>query len=223
MPSIRSKLIAAATAVGCLLVAAGCAVNPLSIPASAADTGREVASGKLEVATFGSGCFWCVEKNFDHVPGVVVTTSGYMGGKTKKPTYKQVSSGRTGHVEVLQVKYDPKQVSYKKLLDYFWKTTDVLDGGGQFCDRGSQYRPVIFVHNSKQRKLAEAGKAALDDSGRFSKPVAVEIVDASEFTAAETYHQNYYKKNPWRYSHYRYGCGRDQRITALWGRNVAAH
>ncbi len=220
---IRSIVFAAAAAVSCLVVATGCAVNPLSITASAADTNRKAASGKLEVATFGSGCFWCAEKNFDYVPGVVVTTSGYMGGKTKNPTYKQVSSGRTGHVEVLQVKYDPNQVSYKKLLDYFWKTTDVLDGGGQFCDRGNQYRPAIFVHSPEQRKLAEAGKATLNASGRFSKPVAVEIVDASEFTAAETYHQNYYKKNPWRYSYYRHGCGRDRRITELWGTNVAAH
>lgn len=221
--SVRSFSVAAAVLASSLVVTTGCAVNPLSTSAVAAGSDTTAVSRKLEVATFGSGCFWCAEKNFDQIPGVVSTISGYMGGKTKSPTYKQVSSGRTGHVEVLQVKYDPKRVSYKKLLHYFWRTTDVLDGGGQFCDRGSQYRPAIFVHNPKQKKLAEAGKAALDASGRFAKPVAVEILDASEFTRAETYHQNYYKKNPWRYSYYRYGCGRDQRITELWGKNVAAH
>ena len=221
--SIRATSVAAAVLASSLVVVAGCAVNPLSNSAIAADSGTAAVPRKLEVATFGSGCFWCAEKNFDQLPGVVSTISGYMGGKTKNPTYKQVSSGRTGHVEVLQVKYDPKTVSYKKLLQYFWRTTDVTDGGGQFCDRGSQYRPAIFVHSPKQRKLAEAGKAALDASRRFSKPIAVEILDASEFTRAETRHQNYYKKNPWRYSYYRYGCGRDQRITELWGKNVAAH
>jgi len=221
--SIRSIALAAVALVASLLAAAGCAVSPLPVSAIAAEPATASPAGKLEVATFGSGCFWCAEKNFDHVPGVVSTISGYMGGKTKRPTYKQVSSGRTGHVEVLQVKYDPKQVSYKKLLDYFWKTTDVVDGGGQFCDRGSQYRPVIFTHTRQQRQLAQSGKAALKTSGRFSKPIAVEIIEASTFTAAENYHQNYYKKNPWRYSSYRYGCGRDRRITELWGRNAAAH
>ena len=223
MSSIRSIALAAVALVASLLVAAGCAISPLPVSAIAAEPATASPAGKLEVATFGSGCFWCAEKNFDHVPGVVSTISGYMGGKTKRPTYKQVSSGRTGHVEVLQVKYDPKQVSYKKLLDYFWKTTDVVDGGGQFCDRGSQYRPVIFTHTRQQRQLAESGKASLKASGRFSKPIAVEIIEASTFTAAENSHQNYYKKNPWRYSSYRYGCGRDRRITELWGRNAAAH
>ena len=223
MSSIRSIALAAVALFASLLAAAGCAVSPLPVSAIAAEPATASPAGNLEVATFGSGCFWCAEKNFDHVPGVVSTISGYMGGKTKRPTYKQVSSGRTGHVEVLQVKYDPKQVSYKKLLDYFWKTTDVVDGGGQFCDRGSQYRPVIFTHTRQQRQLAQSGKAALKTSGRFSKPIAVEIIEASTFTAAENYHQNYYKKNPWRYSSYRYGCGRDRRITELWGRNAAAH
>ncbi len=220
MSSLRSIATAAAALVASLLAAAGGAISPLPVSANAAEPAT---AGKFELATFGSGCFWCAEKNFDHVPGVVSTISGYMGGKTKRPTYKQVSSGRTGHVEVLQVKFDPKQVSYEKLLDYFWRTTDVVDGGGQFCDRGSQYRPVIFTHTRRQRQLAESDKAALNSSGRFSKPIAVEIIGASTFTAAENYHQNYYKKNPWRYSSYRYGCGRDRRITELWGRNVAAH
>lgn len=154
--------------------------------------------------------------------GVEETISGYMGGKTKNPTYQQVSSGRTGHAEALQIKYDPKVVSYKKLLDYYWRHVDLLDGGGQFCDRGNQYRPVIFVHTPEQRKLAEESKAALDKSGRFGEPIAVQIVDASPFTAAEAYHQNYHNTNPLKYRYYRYACGRDQRLQQLWGDEAAS-
>lgn len=182
----------------------------------------EGAIAKLDVATFGSGCFWCTESDFDQVKGVVTTISGYMGGKTLNPTYKSVSAGGTGHVEVLQVTFDPSQVSYKTLLDYYWRHTDVVDGGGQFCDRGDQYRPVIFVHTPEQRQLAVEGKADLEKSGRFSKPIAVQIVDASTFTPAEDYHQNYYEKNPLKYRYYRYSCGRDARIRQLWG-NGATH
>ncbi len=191
--------------------------------AVAAEKEAAVSTEGLETATFGSGCFWCAESNFDKLPGVVATISGYMGGRTKNPTYKEVSTGKTGHVEVLQVKFDPKKVSYKKVLDYFWMTTDVLDGGGQFCDRGNQYRPVVFAHTPEQRKIAEESKAALDASGRFDKPIAVEILDASAFTPAEDYHQNYYQKNPLRYRTYRWGCGRDRRIMELWGDNAATH
>lgn len=193
------------------------------IDAMAGENEAAIATEGLETATFGSGCFWCAESNFDKLPGVVSTISGFMGGKTKNPTYHEVSTGRTGHVEVVQVKFDPKKISYKKVLDYYWMTTDVVDGGGQFCDRGNQYRPVVFVYSPEQRKIAEEGKAALDASGRFDKPVAVEIRDASDFTPAEDYHQNYYKKNPVRYQTYRWGCGRDQRIKQLWGSNAAAH
>lgn len=178
--------------------------------------------GNLETATFASGCFWCTESDFDKVKGVKETVSGYMGGKTKNPTYEQVSRGNTGHAEALQIKYDPNVVSYQQLLDYYWRHVDLLDGGGQFCDRGSQYRPVIFTHTPEQRKLAEESKAALDKSGRFDKPIAVEIVDASPFTAAEAYHQNYYQTHPIKYRYYRYACGRDQRIKQLWGDEVTA-
>ena len=191
--------------------------------AVAAEKEAAVPTEGLETATFGSGCFWCAESNFDKLPGVVSTISGYMGGRTKHPTYHEVSTGTTGHVEVLQVKFDPKKVSYKKVLDYFWMTTDVLDGGGQFCDRGNQYRPVVFAHTPEQRKIAEESKAALNASGRFDKPIAVEILDASEFTPAEDYHQNYYQKNPLRYKTYRWGCGRDRRIMELWGNKAATH
>lgn len=181
-------------------------------PLPAAETGTP-----LDVATFGSGCFWCTEADFDKVDGVVSTISGYMGGTTENPTYEAVSAGGTGHVEVLQVTYDPSKVSYETLLHYYWRHTDVLDGGGQFCDRGSQYRPVIFTHTPDQWRLAQDGKAALNGSGRFSRPIAVEILNASTFTAAEDYHQDYYRKNPLRYRYYRYTCGRDARIRQLWG------
>ena len=171
----------------------------------------------LQVATFGSGCFWCTESDFDKVDGVTRTISGYMGGTTTNPTYETVSAGGTGHAEVLQLKFDPAKVSYKQLVDYYWRHTDVVDGGGQFCDRGDQYRPIIFVHTPEQRQVAEAGKSELEKSGRFDKPIAVEIKDASAFTPAEDYHQDYYQKNPLKYRYYRWACGRDQRIKDLWG------
>jgi len=173
---------------------------------------------RLEVATFGSGCFWCTEADFDKVEGVVETISGYMGGTTPNPTYEQVSSGTTGHAEVLQLKYDPARVTYEQLLDVYWRNVDPLDSGGQFCDRGSQYRPVIFYHNEEQKRLAEASKAALEASGRFKQPIVVEIAPASTFTPAEDYHQDFHLRNPLRYMVYRIGCGRDARLEALWGK-----
>lgn len=171
----------------------------------------------LETATFASGCFWCTESDFDKVKGVTETISGFMGGKTENPTYAEVSRGNTGHAEALQIKFDPKVVSYKELVDYYWRHVDLLDGGGQFCDRGNQYRPVIFTHTPEQRRLAEDSKAALDKSGRFDKPIAVQIVDASVFTPAEDYHQDYHNTHPLQYRYYRYACGRDKRIEQLWG------
>ncbi|MBU2582553.1 MAG: peptide-methionine (S)-S-oxide reductase MsrA [Alphaproteobacteria bacterium] len=207
---------------GALIAAFGFAGNPMPNQAVAAETAKAAAQPAegLELATFGSGCFWCTESDFDKVAGVVSTISGYMGGKTQNPTYKSVSSGTTGHAEVLQVAFDPNQVTYKQLLDHYWRTTDIIDGGGQFCDRGSQYRPVIFAHTPEQKRLAETGLKAIDDSKRFDKPVAVEIADAAPFTPAEDYHQDYYKKNPNRYAYYRFGCGRDRRIKQLWGEVV---
>jgi len=141
-----------------------------------------------------------------------------MGGTTPNPTYHQVSSGGTGHAEVLQLKYDPAQVTYKQLLDVYWHNVDPLDKGGQFCDRGDQYRPAIFYHNEEQKRLAEESKAALEKSGRFNQPIVVEITPASTFTPAEDYHQDYYHKNPIQYFIYRHGCGRDARLEALWGK-----
>ncbi|MEZ5842299.1 MAG: peptide-methionine (S)-S-oxide reductase MsrA [Hyphomicrobiaceae bacterium] len=170
----------------------------------------------LAIATFANGCFWCTESDFDKVEGVVATYSGYTGGQVKNPTYKQVGSGSTGHVEALRVVYDPKKVSYEKLLDVYWHNTDVTDDGGQFCDRGSEYQPAIFVHTPEQRRLAEASKAAFERSGKFKK-VVVPIRDAAEFTPAEDYHQDFYQKNPGHYFRYRLGCGRDYRLEELWG------
>jgi methionine-S-sulfoxide reductase len=171
----------------------------------------------LQVATFAAGCFWCTEADFDKIEGVLETVSGYMGGKTANPTYQQVSSGRTGHAEVVQVTYDPGKVSYRQLLDVYWRNVDPLDKGGQFCDRGDQYRPAIFYHTEDQQKLAEESKTALETSARFDRPIVVEITKASAFTPAEGYHQDFYKKNSFRYQIYRHGCGRDARLEALWG------
>lgn len=178
-------------------------------------------SATTAVATFAAGCFWCVERDFDQVEGVLSTTSGYTGGRTLDPDYESVSTGRTGHTEALQVVYDPSRVSYERLLATFWRTVDPVDGGGQFCDRGSQYRPAIFVHTPEQRRLAEASRAALDQSGRFRRPVVVPVLDASRFTPAEPEHQDYHRKNPIRYAIYRHGCGRDQRLRQIWGAKPA--
>ena len=173
-------------------------------------------------ATFAGGCFWCMEGPFDHVAGVVSTTSGYTGGTVKRPSYEEVSSGATGHAESVEVAYDPSKVSYAQLLEVFWHNVDPTDGGGQFCDRGNQYRTAIFVHDDEQRRLAEQSKKDLEASGRLKKKIVTEIVAASDFYPAEDYHQDYYKKNPVRYKFYRYNCGRDQRLKELWG-EAAAH
>lgn len=171
----------------------------------------------LERATFAGGCFWCMEPPYDELEGVVSTTSGYTGGETKNPTYEQVSSGRTGHAEAVEIVYDPKKVSYETLLEVFWKNVDPTDAGGQFCDRGSQYRTGIFYHNETQRELAEASKRELEASGRLSKPVVTPIEAATTFYPAEEYHQDYYQHHPIRYKFYRRGCGRDRVLKKLWG------
>lgn len=172
---------------------------------------------ETRVATFGGGCFWCMEPPYDNLDGVRSTTSGYMGGDVDHPTYEQVSRGGTGHVEVVQVEYDPKMVSYETLLDVYWRNIDPLSDNRQFCDVGESYRPVIFVHDDEQRRLAEASKQALIESGRFERPIVVPIEDAGTFWPAEDYHQDYYRKNPVRYKFYRYNCGRDARLETLWG------
>jgi len=168
-------------------------------------------------ATFAGGCFWCVEEAMDKVPGVISTTSGYMGGTKKTPTYEEVSSGRTGHTEVVQVVYDPKKVSYERLLEQFWVNHDPTELNRQFCDRGSQYRPSIFWHTEEQKRLAEASKAKWEKEKPFKQPIVTPIVRATDFWSAEEYHQDYYKKNPFRYKYYVNGCGRYRRLDAVWG------
>lgn len=168
------------------------------------------------VATFGGGCFWCVEEAFDKVPGVISTTSGYMGGQLKNPTYPQVSSGTTGHNEVVQVTYDPAKVTYAQLLDAFWRNIDPTQANGQFCDHGSQYRSEIFYHDDAQRKAAEASKAALQKNKPFAGEIRTLITRAAVFYAAEDYHQDYYKKNPVRYNYYKTSCGRQARLQEVW-------
>ena len=170
---------------------------------------------ELARATFAGGCFWCMEPPFDKLPGVVSTTSGYTGGHTANPTYEQVSSGRTGHTEAVEVVYDPRTVTYAQLLDVFWRNIDPLTANAQFCDAGSQYRSGIFVHDETQRRMAEESKRAV--AQRLDEPIVTEIVAASKFWPAEEYHQDYYKKNPIRYQFYRATCGRDERLEAIWG------
>ena len=181
---------------------------------SAQESGQESMYSK---ATFAGGCFWCMEPPFDKLDGVISTTSGYAGGHVANPTYKQVSAGQTGHLESVQVVFDPEKISYRELLDVFWRNVDPLDPGGQFCDRGNQYRTAIFYHDEDQKLIAEQSRAAFDRSGRFSKPVVTEILPLNgNFYSAEEYHQDYYIKNPLRYKYYRTACGRDRRLHQLW-------
>ncbi len=171
----------------------------------------------LKTATFAGGCFWCVESDFEKVDGVIEAISGYTGGAEPDPTYKEVSAGGTGHAEAVQVRYDPAKITYAELLDVFWRHVDPTDAGGQFVDRGSQYRTAIFYHDEEQKRIAEESKAALEKSGRFSRPIVTEIVPLDEFYSAEEYHQDYYDKNPIRYKFYRRGSGRDQFLNSTWG------
>jgi peptide-methionine (S)-S-oxide reductase len=176
----------------------------------------------LAVATFAGGCFWCMEPPFDKLAGVVSTTSGYTGGRVPGATYREVTTSDTGHYEALRVVYDPKRVSYDTLLETFWRNVDPLDAGGQFCDRGKSYRTAIFAHDPEQRRLAEASKQRLVDSKRFDRPIVTPLVDAAPFYVAEEYHQDYYVKNPSKYKFYRWNCGRDARLKAVWGDEAPA-
>jgi peptide methionine sulfoxide reductase msrA/msrB len=171
---------------------------------------------ELKIATLAGGCFWCVEADFEKVEGVVDVISGYSGGKEEDPTYEEVSAGRTGHVEAVQIRYDPEKITYEQILDVFWRHVDPTDSGGQFVDRGPHYRAVIFYHDDEQRRLAQESKKALDGSGRFNRPVVTEIVKFTRFYPAEEYHQDYYKTNPLRYRVYRLGSGRDQFVKEAW-------
>lgn len=171
----------------------------------------------MALATFAGGCFWCMEKPFDDLPGVVSTTSGYTGGAVKNPTYHDVSAGSTGHAEAVQVVYDPKKVSYDKLLEVYWHNVDPTVKDRQFCDAGTQYRTAIFVHTPEQKAAAEKSKELLAMTKPFKDPIVTPVVAAGDFWPAEDYHQDYYRKNPLRYEYYRTGCGRDARLKALWG------
>ena len=172
---------------------------------------------KHSLATFAGGCFWCMEPPFDKLDGVISTTSGYTGGHQPNPTYEAVSAGVTGHAEVVQVVYDPAKISYQELLQVYWRNIDPLDAKGQFCDKGSQYRSAIFYHDAEQKRLAEASRQTLAESGKLAGPIVTEIIAAGTFYPAEAYHQDYYQENPARYHFYRYTCGRDKRLEQLWG------
>ncbi len=212
------KRLSALLAVALVLSAA------LSIGAASLSSAAE---NDLEVATFAGGCFWCVEADFDAVPGVVRTVSGYTGGTLADPTYKRVSAGGTGHREAVQIFYDPKQVGYATLLEIFWRSVDPTDAGGQFCDRGQSYETAIFANSLEQKQQAEVSKRALQRSRVLDRPVVTPIEVAGPFYPAEDYHQDYYRKSPLRYKFYRYNCRRDARVEELWGedayRGIATH
>lgn len=188
---------------------------------SSAAFGAQMMSG-VETAVFAGGCFWCMETAYEGRPGVMSVVSGYAGGNTQNPTYEEVSSGRTGHAESVQVTFDPKKTSYAELLKIFWRNVDPTDAGGQFCDRGNQYRSEIFYANENQRRLAEQSKQDVLKTKNFSGSIVTPITALKQFYPAEDYHQDFYKKNPIRYETYRFGCGRDNRLRQLWG-SAAGH
>jgi peptide-methionine (S)-S-oxide reductase len=210
---IRAALVASAIALA--FVGHSLAATPAG--SSSATMVNAVPGAKLAIATFAGGCFWTMEHAFDDVPGVVVAISGYSGGHVANPSYEQVSTGETGHVETVEVRYDPAKVSYTKLLDIYWHRIDPTQVGGQACDTGDEYRSMIFANDATQLKQAQAYRDALQKSGLFHAPIAVQIQTAGPFYAAEEYHQHFTKKNPERYEEYRVGCGRDRRLQAVWG------
>jgi peptide-methionine (S)-S-oxide reductase len=188
----------------------------LSLPVlAAAQTGAGAAA--TAKAIFAGGCFWCVESDFDKIPGVLSTVSGYIGGTVANPTYEQVSRKSTGHAEAVEISFDPQKVTYAQLLEYFWRTIDPTVKDRQFCDAGSPYRTAIFTVGEEQMRLARASLAALEKSKPFKEPVVTQVAAAGTFYPAEDYHQDYYKKNPIRYEYYRTSCGRDARLKQLWG------
>jgi peptide-methionine (S)-S-oxide reductase len=181
-------------------------------------TSLVAADAILGKAYFAGGCFWCMEEAFEKVEGVLSVTSGYMGGTVANPSYEDVSAGRTGHAESIEVAYDPAKVSYRKLLDTFWRNVDPITPNAQFCDHGSQYRSAIFFQTDEEKREVEASKQAIEQSKRFKEPIVTQIVMVSQFYPAEEYHQDFYKKNPIRYKFYKYNCGRAQRLEELWGK-----
>jgi peptide-methionine (S)-S-oxide reductase len=219
-PRLWRGALAAIALLSALLVAAcepSAAQAPQASPSQPSPPAG-LAEGEQGVAVFAGGCFWCTEADFDKLPGVIATTSGYTGGQLENPSYEQVSAGNTGHVEAVLVSYDPRQTSYAQLLEAYWPTIDPLTANAQFCDHGAQYRSAIFYSTPEEKALAEASKAALQASGRFKQPIATEILPGTVFYPAEEYHQDYYQKNPLRYAYYRNGCGRDDRLEQVWGK-----
>ncbi len=206
-------LVAVAAGVFAALTQAQQAPAPQPAPAAAPGTAQ---------AVFAGGCFWCVEADFDKVPGVISTTSGYTGGRVANPSYEQVAAKGTGHFEAVQIVFDPARVSYAQLVEHFWRTIDPTDPDGQFCDRGAPYRTAIFALDGAQLAAAQASKAALEKNRPFAAPIVTPVLMAAPFYPAEGYHQDYYKKNPVRYSYYRTSCGRDVRLKQLWGAQAAA-
>ncbi len=182
-------------------------------------TSQAASDSTFNKAYFAGGCFWCMEEAFEKVEGVRSATSGYMGGTVSNPTYEEVSAGRTGHAESVEVVYDPVKVSYQKLLDAFWKNIDPITPNAQFCDHGSQYRSAIFFQTDEEKRASDTSKQAIEQSQRFKEPIVTQIVMASQFYLAEEYHQDFYKKNPIRYKLYKYNCGRAQRLEEVWGKH----
>lgn len=218
---LQSLRLAVAAGLLPLLTALGaCAQSDSAKPPPSKDQAAAASatpSVSRAVAVFAGGCFWCMEPPFDKLPGVLSTTSGYIGGTVANPTYEQVSAGGTGHAEAVRVEYDPARISYAKLLEVFWRNIDPVAVDRQFCDVGDQYRSAIFTVGPEQQRLAEASKRRWQDSGRFDRPIATEVVAATTFYPAEGYHQDYYEKNPVRYKYYRFSCGRDARLKDVWG------
>ncbi len=211
-------LILISLAMAALVTINGCQESNMVQQGVAGEMNKE--SENLKKATFAGGCFWCSEADFEKLPGVEKVVSGYTGGQNENPTYAEVSSGKTGHVEAVQVYYDPSKISYEELLDTLWKHIDPTDGGGQFVDRGPQYRSAIFYHDDEQKRLAEKSKEALGKSGKFNKPIVTEILRFTKFYEAEEYHQDYYKNHSLRYTFYRHGSGRDQFLEKAWGKDL---
>jgi peptide-methionine (S)-S-oxide reductase len=214
MRKLATGLIATVSIAGAI---AGAAVLAQDSPKDAAKGAQETVKPEQVSAIFAGGCFWCMEPPYDELDGVISTTSGYVGGSVPNPTYEQVSAGGTGHAEAVRVVYDPSKLDYEQLLDVFWVNVDPTQADGQFCDHGDQYRTAIFYVDDQQKQLAEQSLAALEKNKPFDGKIVTEIAPATVFYPAEDYHQDYYQKNPLRYKYYRWGCGRDQRLTELWG------
>lgn len=228
MKSIRSMTLALAALTGVLFLISSCGADSAKSKAGASpavvashagapgETTSAPAAGLAE-ATFAGGCFWCEETAFEQRPGVISVTSGYTGGQKLNPTYEEVSSGVTGHAESVDIVFDPKKISYERLLEIFWHNVDPTQADGQFCDHGNQYRSAIFYRGETQHRLAVEWEKKIEASGRFKQPIVTQIVAATTFYPAEEYHQDFFRKDPVRYQTYRAGCGRDQRLKQIWG------